>query len=90
MIVKKAEEMFLKACKGIDDKWFPNSFNIAKKHYPEAYYNVLEMDEKLNVVWKELIDGLTTIEQFRNTLKEWYFSHLKISEVSRVIAGKIS
>ncbi|MFH0926827.1 MAG: hypothetical protein V1872_14550 [bacterium] len=70
-------EIFNKAVDAINKRYIDGTFDYINKFKPDLYQEIKEADDNMNARWKEGLQGKSSIDDFREALKKWYFLNLK-------------
>ena len=83
------DEMFKKALVEIELRYVPGTLNYAERKLPHVVKEIIEIEVKLNEIWKS--KQVNLLEEFRGMLKRWYWLHLSLIEkYKKQIPQKVS
>ena len=81
-------EMFRKAMDEINRRYIAGTISYIRKRQPDLYQKAKDAEKRLNEVWKAGLEGMASIDSFREVLEEWYSLQLRGIEIYSEEQGK--
>jgi len=70
------------------NKIMPNgTIPYIRKNHPDLYKETNNVEQRLNHVWKNGLQGRASLEEFRAVLEEWFALYMKAAELFTITRG---